>query len=294
MPLPRRFALASDLDGTLLGHEGGTKAFTALWEPLAGTAHLIYATGRSFAASAELLGEDSVLPVPDALVCCNGGEVYWRHGGQEWRQDEAWASHANWDRESVLLAATAALAEHAMLGDPIEQSPTRISYYADPVHAVSVGRCCEELRAGGKLHVCFSQGVFLDITPAGATKGAAVRHCADRLRCAFEDTVVAGDTGNDQTLLADGGGCGIVVGNALPELREWCDQTMGDCYFQAAGCFAAGVMEGLAHYGFVQRGMRMDDLVLESRKFYAQSSGRSLKRDRTESDSTADPAEPEI
>eukprot|EP00658_Telonema_sp_P-2_P044360 TRINITY_DN3221_c0_g1_i2.p1 TRINITY_DN3221_c0_g1~~TRINITY_DN3221_c0_g1_i2.p1 ORF type:complete len:372 (+),score=49.12 TRINITY_DN3221_c0_g1_i2:247-1362(+) len=302
MSSPRQFALASDLDGTLLGHEAGTKAFTVLWAQLAGTAHLIYATGRSFAASAELLGSQSVLPRPDAVVCCNGGEVYWPddglgrsasvsqghdqvsqcpdRGNHVWRKDEAWASCAKWDREAVVLAAQAAFGELAVPGEDIEQTATRISYYADPAQAGSVGECCKSLRTGAGVHVCFSQGVFLDITPAGVTKGAAVRHCADRLGCAFEKTVVAGDTGNDQTLLADGGGCGIVVANALPELREWCDQTMGDYYFQAAGCFAAGVLEGLAHYGFIRRDLRTDELVLESRRFLAaQSLGRARKRD---------------
>ena len=59
----------------------------------------------------------------------------------------------------------------------------------------------------------------------------------------------AGDSGNDRDMLI-GDTAGIVVANHSPELASLRDSNTHRVYFAAGRC-AAGIIEGLAHYGLV-------------------------------------------
>ena len=83
---PRAFAdpimIVSDLDGTMVGDDAATAAFTAAWAEEGafppGSA-LVYSTGRSLDSFAALIAEKrDVMAVPDALICAVGTRVYKR------------------------------------------------------------------------------------------------------------------------------------------------------------------------------------------------------------------------
>jgi sucrose-phosphate synthase len=61
--------------------------------------------------------------------------------------------------------------------------------------------------------------------------------------------IVAGDSGNDRSMF-DAYAYGVVVGNAKPELKQLQEELGSDTavYF-AERSYAAGVLEGLRHYG---------------------------------------------
>lgn len=69
---------------------------------------------------------------------------------------------------------------------------------------------------------------------------------------AAEQTVVCGDSGNDIALFAVGQERGIIVGNAHPELLQWYQQHPADYRYLAQNRCAAGIMEGLKYFGFLE------------------------------------------
>ena len=88
-----------------------------------------------------------------------------------------------------------------------------------------------------------SPGRDLDVLPAGVDKGTAAVFLAKHWGVPRERVIVCGDTANDLSMFEQGF-CGIVVGNALPELRALRSPRV----YHARGRFAAGVEEGLRYW----------------------------------------------
>jgi sucrose-phosphate synthase len=94
------------------------------------------------------------------------------------------------------------------------------------------------------VEIVASHGRYLDILAEGTGKGPAVGHVADKLSLTQSRVVVAGDSGNDLTMLR---ACPfpIVVGNASDGLAQ--DPSLSHAY-RAEGCYAAGVLEGVRYF----------------------------------------------
>jgi sucrose-phosphate synthase len=99
-----------------------------------------------------------------------------------------------------------------------------------------------------KLHaqLIYSHNEFLDILPVRASKGHAVRYLSYKWGLPLKNFLVAGDSGNDSEMLV-GDTLGVVVGNHSSELDAL--RGLEQIYF-AQQHYAAGILEGLAHYGF--------------------------------------------
>jgi hydroxymethylpyrimidine pyrophosphatase-like HAD family hydrolase len=94
--------------------------------------------------------------------------------------------------------------------------------------------------------VIYSSSRDLDVLPMKANKGNALTWLCGHLGLGVDEVVVAGDTGNDSSMLLLSGVRGIVPGNAEPELIQCLD---GADAYRATGLCARGVLEGLCHMG---------------------------------------------
>ena len=100
-------------------------------------------------------------------------------------------------------------------------------------------------KAGLEVTLIHSHGEFLDVLPERASKGKAVLFVAEAYGMPLDQIVAAGDSGNDAEMLT----CGVqavMVGNYSQELASLRDDP---AVYVASAKYAAGVLEGLRHYG---------------------------------------------
>jgi hydroxymethylpyrimidine pyrophosphatase-like HAD family hydrolase len=98
--------------------------------------------------------------------------------------------------------------------------------------------------------VIWSSGRDLDIIPALAGKGRAIQYLIQFLALDSHKVIVAGDSGNDQTMF-DEFKLGIVVANAQPELKRLANKGSQSGIYFADQPYAAGVEEGLHYFGLL-------------------------------------------
>ena len=232
--------LVCDIDETLTGCPDGLAALGRWLERHPETGFAI-ATGRSLHSALDVI-EEWGIPAPRFLITSVGAELYHAAGGSlhhltadaNWPPPEARA----WPRERV-GAALDALPRLAPQGLR-EQRPCKLSRFVeDPSHAIDAVRALD--RAGLRTEVIASHGRFLDVLPAGVSKGHAIRYVADRLGVPIERVWGAGDSGNDLHMLQMVGRP-IVVGNCTDGLAR--RVTHPGAYF-ARRHHAGGVLEGL-------------------------------------------------
>jgi sucrose-phosphate synthase len=95
--------------------------------------------------------------------------------------------------------------------------------------------------------VIYSHNQFLDILPNRASKGKAVDYLRYKYDFLPRNIMVAGDSGNDADML-QGKTRGLIVGNHSEELEYLKDAPR--IYFSQEE-YAAGIIEGLYHYGLL-------------------------------------------
>ncbi|WP_181815725.1 HAD-IIB family hydrolase [Alteripontixanthobacter maritimus] len=236
---PRTLVLC-DIDNTLTGCRPSADRLTRFLNVQRDMVFGI-ATGRSLIEARRILA-DWNLPEPQVLVTSVGTEI--RHAGTAGlKRDDSFSQSiaSGWDVagvEQVMEAFPQAIPQAG-----VEQRQFKRSYFLH--EAALVGRIREALRDGGvAARVVFSHDRLLDILPAKAGKGAAMRHVARRLSIPLDRVIVAGDSGNDTDMLT---ACpnAIVVANCEAELRELAGQ---DGPYMARRSYAAGVLEGLIAY----------------------------------------------
>ena len=75
---------------------------------------------------------------------------------------------------------------------------------------------------GDKADITFSSGRYLEVVPAGVSKGNGLRELAGMLGIDIADTVAVGDAPNDLEMLK-AAGCSVGVANIDDECRPYCD-----------------------------------------------------------------------
>ncbi|MBU6459670.1 MAG: HAD-IIB family hydrolase [Proteobacteria bacterium] len=236
--------LVSDIDNTLLGDR---KSLSSLVEWIRQQSRAMafgIATGRSLDSALQTLKEWKV-PTPDLLITSVGSEI---HYGNTLQPDLSWNHHIRfkWRRCAI---------EEALQGlsglrpqPEANQREFKLSYYMnhnEPGLIEEIKKILKNLNLHANL--IHSHGEFLDILPVRASKGQAIRYLAYKWGLPLQNFLVSGDSGNDTEMLI-GDTLGIVVGNYSPELHRLKGQTQ--IYF-ARHHYAAGILEGLAHYGFI-------------------------------------------
>lgn len=246
--------LVSDIDNTLIGDRSG---LARLLEVLRGTGREVgfgIATGRTLDSALAILRQWRV-PLPDVLITAVGSEI---HYGRGLRPDAGWANHIRhlWRRDELekVLSQVPGL----VLQRPENQRDFKLSYNVDP-DSMPPLRELHALLRGHRLHarLILSHQAYLDVLPVRASKGHAVRYLAYKWGLPPGAFLVAGDSGNDEEMLV-GDTLGVVVANHSPELEPL--RGLERVYF-ARTDHAAGILEGMAHYGFIEAARQSAEAV---------------------------------
>jgi sucrose-phosphate synthase len=130
--------------------------------------------------------------------------------------------------------------------DPGVQRPFKLSYNMpcakDRLAAVN-GLL---LNAKCRYNAIYSHQLYLDILPARASKGKAIRYLSYKWEIPLDNILVCGDSGNDEEMLR-GDMPGVVVAGFSPELVKL--RGMRKIFFAPRQC-AGGILDGIQHYNF--------------------------------------------
>ncbi len=235
--------LITDIDNTLTGDDTGVEELLRELKKAGTFTGFGIATGRAKQSALEEL-EMLGAPPPDILITSNGASIRY---GSNLTEDKAWKRHIDYRWEPDAIRAVMKEVPGVYLQDEEEQHRFKISYTVDADKAPSERRIRRILReAGLRVNLTYSFGMYLDVMPIRASCGLAIRYLAFKWGIPSEHLLVAGDSGNDEDMLA-GETLGVVVGNHSAEL----DKLRGRprIYFAEAS-HAHGILEGIAHYDF--------------------------------------------
>ena len=267
-----RILLCSDLDRTLLpnGPQEESPAARPLLRYLAARPEvaLAYVSGRHRALLLEAIAAYD-LPMP-AFAIGDVGTTIYQVIGNEWRPWEAWQQEIAPDWQGRTNRELAPLFTDLPALRPQEeakQNTYKLSYYApltvDPAQLLATMQerlARERIRANVIWSVDEQKGAGLvDVLPQSANKLHAITFLMGQLNFPPDRVVFAGDSGNDLDVLTSPIN-GVLVRNASPEVRMAASETLaakglnhtlycatGD-FLGMNGNYAAGVLEGLAHF----------------------------------------------
>lgn len=247
------WVLASDIDNTLTGDEAALRRLSQRLQEMrdAGDLFLILSTGRRLPDI--LKGFDGEgLPEPDAIIAQIGTEIYMPPFSTEMAPMGSWEERLlhDFSREEALSFLEGI--DGVDMQHPVFNTPLKVSVHLDrapePGAVVDeVHRRIERKGAADRFRVVWSSMRDLDIIPEKAGKGHAIQYLLEEMDLDPRRLVVAGDSGNDLSMF-EVSPAGIVVANAQPELEQLREEARDDIYFAGAER-AAGVMEGLKHFG---------------------------------------------
>ena len=267
-----KILICSDLDRTIIpnGYQEESVRARPVLRQLAEnpSIYLAYVSGRDKKLILDAIDE-FYLPVPDYAIGDVGTTLYRVTDGR-WQLSDDWSDEIGEDWRGFgweKLAAFLENMEAIRLQEPEKQSRYKLSFYTDQdidhqqlTKKIRVILANEGIRAGVIWSVDeISANGLLDIVPALANKLHAIRFLMQQEQFPAERTVFAGDSGNDLDVLTSGLQA-ILVKNATDEVRKETIETlsakqMADCLYLARGNFygmngnyAAGLIEGLAHY----------------------------------------------
>jgi sucrose-phosphate synthase len=202
------------------------------------------ATGRRLDSALAVMKRYGI-PQPDVLITCLGTEIYY---APQLTADKAWTRHIDhlWypQRVRAVLSEVPGLT----LQQRSEQSRFKVSFFIDTEQAPPLDEISSLLhKADLSINLVQSFGQFLDIVPARASKGLALRYFAHQWGIPVEHILAAGGSGADEDMMR-GNTLAVVVANRhheeLSRLME-----IERIYF-ATKPYAAGILEAVNHYDF--------------------------------------------
>jgi sucrose-phosphate synthase len=245
-------AVFSDLDQNLIGNPSALREFIQVMRENRKCVVFGIATGRRIDQALAVM-EKHGIPVPEVLISSLGTRI---HYGRDLNPDDYWTDHIdhNWNPNRVrrLLGGLKGLAPQAKR----EQSSHKVSYFYDEQKAPAVEEIVKLLRQEElTANVIHSFGQFLDVIPARASKGLALRHAMQQMEIPLEHVLAAGGSGADEDMMR-GNTLAVVVGNRHhEELSALVD--LDRIYF-AGQPHARGILEAIEHYDFF-RSCRVPD-----------------------------------
>ena len=233
--------LVCDIDNTLLGDREALQEFLRWQQEHREHVVLGIATGRSFHSAQSILAAEGV-PTPDVIISSVGSCIHWYdRDARCFVEDESWRRMVlkDWNADGLTAQGISlGMTSQALL----EQKPGKASFFLGDANPATLAAKIEQ--AGFDVETVISHGRYVDLLARGSGKGAAVDYVAGLLGLDSDRVAVAGDSGNDVTMLR---ACShpIIVGNAsdgisaLPALAH---------AYRAKANYAAGILEGVRHF----------------------------------------------
>jgi sucrose-6F-phosphate phosphohydrolase len=269
----------SDLDGTLLwnGKEPYDNSLPIFEQAITnGNIRPIYATGRNLTEAMEGISKFAV-PQPDSLIAQVGTRLYLRNSGK-YTEDKEFpeqivAAAKTWSINAIkqILSAHPQLE----LQPEIYQNEIKLSYYIRNHSPREVAQVAEQLRT--LLHnQCPAAQVIdsydrnanlglIDILPKRASKLGAMDYLCNKQGYPPDNSIYAGDSGNDIAPLSSGRYAGIVVRNASKSFKEKVMSLakaggfVGKIFIANSkrgklnGNYVSGIIQGLIHFGVLPK-----------------------------------------
>ncbi len=238
-------AIFSDIDQNLVGHPTVLEHFCDVIKENRKCVTFGIVTGRRIDSALATMKKHQI-PAPDVLISSLGTRI---HYGQSLTEDNYWADHIDHDWSGQRIRRILDKTLGLKLQSRAEQTPFKLSYFYDPEIAPVVEEIVSQLRQKDiTANVTLSFGQYLDIIPARASKGQALRYAAQRLDIPLEHILVAGGSGADEDMMR-GNTLAVVVGNRHnEELSQLVDQE--SIYF-AEQDHAQGIIEAIDYYDFL-------------------------------------------
>ncbi|WP_295879571.1 HAD family hydrolase [uncultured Thiohalocapsa sp.] len=239
-------AIFTDLDQNLLGDPDALADFIRVIRENRKCTSFGIATGRRLDSALATMRRYGI-PRPDVLITGLGTEIYY---APQLTRDYAWSRYIDYlwypRRVRDALADLPGIERQPRT----EQSRFKVSFYIDPEVSPSLDEIASLLHQAD-LHVQLnlSFGQFLDVVPARASKGLALRYVADQWGIPLEHCLAAGGSGADEDMMR-GNTLAVVVANRHHEELSQLIDTDG-IYFAEAP-YAAGIMEAIEHYRFFE------------------------------------------
>ena len=270
--MTERLLLCTDLDRTLLPNgpqaespDARARLAQALARP---GLRLAYVTGRHRQLVLDAI-EEYQLPLPDYVIGDVGTTLYSIEQG-EWRQWQSWREEIgeSWrGMNSDNLAEVFSDLKQLRIQEDEKQNAFKLSYYAatnidvDGLRA-EMRRRLDKWKVEASLIWSVDETTdtgLLDVIPKSATKLHAVEFLMQAIGFPAKHALYAGDSGNDLPVLTSPLRS-VLVANATPQVRKEAQRLAAengvtDALYLARGGFlgmngnyAAGILEGIAHY----------------------------------------------
>ncbi|WP_199332944.1 HAD-IIB family hydrolase [Nostoc sp. FACHB-190] len=242
LPTADRF-LVTEIDNTLLGDQEALHKLIHRIRAEGHTTGVGIATGRNLRSTLNML-EEWEFPMPDLLITSAGSEIYY---GPKIVTDTSWEKHISYNWQPAAIREAMKDIPGLELQPPDTQGKFKISYFVDADKAPHFREIIRHLRQQ-QLPVkgIFSHNMYLDLLPFRASKGDALRYVALKWGLPVKQFLVAGASGNDESMLT-GNTLAVVVGNYSKEIHKL--RGYPQIYF-AQGRYAWGILEALDHYDF--------------------------------------------
>jgi sucrose-6F-phosphate phosphohydrolase len=272
VPELQKILLCSDLDRTIIpnGYQEESAHARPVFRQLVEHAniHLAYVSGRDKQLIIDAV-EEFYLPSPDYAIGDVGTTLYRINSGN-WQLSDEWSDEIGQDWKGLSWAELVEYFEDIQdlqLQEPEKQSSHKLSFYTDKdldhphlKEKIRLVLAQKGLRANIIWSVDeISANGLLDIIPARANKLHAIQFLMKQEQFSEDNTVFAGDSGNDLDVLTSGLNA-ILVKNAMDEVRKEAFKSLSAkhmthrLYFPKGnycglnGNYAAGVLEGLVHF----------------------------------------------
>jgi len=273
-----RILLCTDLDRTLIpnGPQAESAAARKWFNKLTQREEvsLVYVTGRDKSLVLQAI-KNYQLPVPDFVIADVGSTIY-HIENNVWHHIEKWDDEIadDWNGKSnAYLQGLLKTFSDIRIQDYSRQKPHKLSYYV-PLYAAyeeiftKINACFEKENIKANLIWSIDESAnigLLDILPASANKKHAIEFLMNLYNFSLDETLFAGDSGNDISVMASPIHS-VLVANATDEVKKTAlkrasinneSETLyiakGDC-FGMNGNYCAGVLEGVMYYIPVVKG----------------------------------------